>query len=192
FPEAARHVVEALAEVYKHDAQCRKQAYSPEQRLSFHRQHSQPVMEDLHTWITGQMQGKLVEPNSALGKALNYLTKHWSELTVFLREVGAPIDNNLCEQVLKRAIIHRKGSLFRKRSGNPSFVVSLKLRTLRLGNQRTRRDEHGSTADGALPGTGGGISGIGSEGEGMGRGERCTAARVGELVCACETLAGAA
>jgi len=114
FPEAARHVVEALAEVYKHDAQCRRQAYSPEQRLSFHRQHSQPVMEDLHTWITGQMQGKHVEPNSPLGKALNYLTKHWGELTLFLRKVGAPLDNNLCEQILKRAIIHRKGSLFYK------------------------------------------------------------------------------
>jgi len=114
FPEAARRVVEALAEVYKHDAHCREQAYSPEQRLSFHRQHSQTVMDDLHTWITGQMQGKHVEPNSPLGKALNYLTKHWDELTLFLRKVGAPLDNNLCEQVLKRAIIHRKGSLFYK------------------------------------------------------------------------------
>ena len=114
FPEAARHVVQALAEVYKHDAQCREQAYSPEQRLSLHQQHSQPVMEDLHTWITGQIDGKQVEPNSGLGKALNYLTKHWSELTLFLRKVGAPLDNNLCEQVLKRAIIHRKGSLFYK------------------------------------------------------------------------------
>jgi len=114
FPEAARHVVQALAEVYKHDAQCREEAYSPEQRLSFHQQHSQPVMEELHTWITGQIDGKQVEPNSGLGKALNYLTKHWSELTLFLRKVGAPLDNNLCEQVLKRAIIHRKGSLFYK------------------------------------------------------------------------------
>jgi transposase len=114
FPEAARHVIEALAEVYKHDAHCRNEAYSPEQRLSFHRQHSQPVMDDLHTWITGQMQGKHVEPNSPLGKALNYLTKHWDELTLFLRKVGAPLDNNVCEQVLKKAIIHRKGSLFYK------------------------------------------------------------------------------
>ena len=114
FPAAARHVVEALAEVYKYDAQCREQACSPEQRLLFHQQHSQSVMDDLHTWITGQMQGKHVEPNSPLGKALNYLTKHWSELTLFLRKVGAPLDNNVCEQVLKRAILHRKGSLFYK------------------------------------------------------------------------------
>lgn len=114
FPEAARHVVEALAEVYKHDAQCRARAYSSEQRLSFHQEHSQPVMDDLHAWITGQIDGKHVEPNSALGKALNYLIKHWSELTLFLRKAGVPLDNNLCEQVLKRAILHRKGSLFYK------------------------------------------------------------------------------
>ena len=36
FPEAARHVIEALAEVCKHDAQCRQDQLSPEQRLSFH------------------------------------------------------------------------------------------------------------------------------------------------------------
>ena len=37
----------------------------------------------------------------------------------------------------------------RKRSGNPSFARTLKLRTLRFGI--TRRGEHESTADGALP-----------------------------------------
>ena len=72
FPAAARHVVEALAQVYTHDAQCREQACSPEQRLSLHRQHSQPVMEALHTWIAAQIAGKHVEPNSGLGKALNF------------------------------------------------------------------------------------------------------------------------
>ena len=80
----------------------------------------------------------------------------------------------------------------RKRSGNPSFVKAMKLRTLRLGNQRTRRGEHGSTADGALPGTGGGVSGLGSDGEGMGRGERRCDAHDRELVRPFATLAGAA
>jgi transposase len=114
FPEAARHVVEALAKVYTNDAQCRKETYSPEQRLSFHQQHSRPVMDALERWMAEQFDKRLVEPNSGLGKALNYLTKHWSELTLFLRKIGAPLDNNLCEQVLKRAILHRKGSLFYK------------------------------------------------------------------------------
>jgi transposase len=114
FPEAARRVIEALAQVYKHDAQCKGQACSPEQRLSFHQKHSQPVMDELHCWMAEQFEQRLVEPNSPLGKALNYLTRHWRALTLFLRVPGAPLDNNLCEQALKRAIIHRKGSLFYK------------------------------------------------------------------------------
>ena len=47
FPEAARHVIEALAEVYEHDATCRQDALSDEQRVSFHQEHSAPIMEGL-------------------------------------------------------------------------------------------------------------------------------------------------
>jgi transposase len=114
FPEAARHVIEALAEVYKHDATCRQDTLSAEQRLSFHRQHSKPIMDDLLLWINQQFELRLVEPNSGLGKALRYLIRHWEELTLFLRKAGAPLDNNLCEQILKRAILHRKASMFYK------------------------------------------------------------------------------
>ena len=114
FPEAARHVIEALAEVYKHDATCRQDALSAQQRLSFHQEHSQPVMDELARWMNEQFDKRLVEPNSGLGKALRYLIRHWDELTLFLRKAGAPLDNNLCEQILKRAILHRKGSMFYK------------------------------------------------------------------------------
>jgi transposase len=114
FPEAARCVIQALAEVYKHDATCRQQACTAEQRLSFHQQHSQPIMDGLERWMTEQFDKRLVEPNSGLGKALRYLLNHWSELTLFLRKAGAPLDNNVCEQALKRAILHRKGSMFYK------------------------------------------------------------------------------
>ena len=79
-----------------------------------------------------------------------------------------------------------------KRSANPSFVSAMKLRTLRLGNQRDGRGEHGSTADGALPGTGGGVPGLWADRQGMGRGERRSDARHRELVRALAALAGAA
>jgi transposase len=114
FPEAARHVIEALAEVYKHDATCREDGLSAQQRLLFHQQHSKPIMDGLERWINEQFEQHLVEPNSGLGKALRYLIRHWEELTLFLRKAAAPLDNNLCEQILKRAILHRKGSMFYK------------------------------------------------------------------------------
>ena len=56
----------------------------------------------------------MAEPNSGLGEAIKYMRKHWSELMLFLRKAGAPLDNNACEQVLKPAILHRKNVLFYK------------------------------------------------------------------------------
>lgn len=114
FPQAGARVIEDLGNVYKHDAQCRKESLSADQRLVFHQNHSKPIMDALHRWMTEQFEQRLVEPNSGLGKALRYLRKHWQPLTLFLRKAGAPLDNNLCEQALKRAILHRKGSLFYK------------------------------------------------------------------------------
>ena len=53
-------------------------------------------------------------PNSGLGAVISYLLKHWERLTLFLRKAGAPLDNNLVERALKKAILHRKNSLFYK------------------------------------------------------------------------------
>jgi len=77
-------------------------------------EHSGPVMEKLHIWLDAQFDEKRVEPNSGLGHAITYLLKHWDRLTLFLRQAGAPLDNNLCERALKKSILHRKNSLFYK------------------------------------------------------------------------------
>ena len=69
-------------------------------------------MEKLQQWMEAQLAQHLVEPNSGLGKAITYFLRHWKGLTAFLREAGAPLDNNLCERALKRAVLHRKNALF--------------------------------------------------------------------------------
>jgi len=114
FPDQCQYVIETLGEVYKNDQITKDQNMSPQQRLVYHRSHSSPLMEKLKTWLHGQMEEKKVEPNSGLGKAIAYMLNHWQPLTLFLRVPNAPLDNNLCEQVLKRAILHRKNSLFFK------------------------------------------------------------------------------
>jgi hypothetical protein len=112
FPAECRHVLEALREVYHHDADAKKQVMSPAQRLLHHQAHSGPVMAALERWLVAQLAERKVEPNSGLGKAIHYLLKRWEPLTLFLRVPGAPLDNNLCERALKQAIVHRKNSLF--------------------------------------------------------------------------------
>ena len=114
FPEQCRFVIEALAKVYHHDKMAKEQALSADQRLQFHQDRSGPVLEGLKEWLKKQLNEQKVEPNSSMGKAITYMLNHWEPLTLFLRIAGAPLDNNLCEQVLKRAILHRKGSLFFK------------------------------------------------------------------------------
>jgi hypothetical protein len=74
----------------------RSHQMSPDDRLRLHQQHSLPLMEKLHAWSSEQFDDRKVEPNSGLGKAIRYLLKHWQELTLFLRQPGAPIDNNVC------------------------------------------------------------------------------------------------
>ena len=114
FPTECRHVLEALQVVYHNDQLAREQQMTAEERLQFHQQASGPTMADLREWLKRQSEQRLVEPNSGLGTAINYLRKHWEKLTLFLRVAGAPLDNNICERALKKAILHRKNALFFK------------------------------------------------------------------------------
>ena len=114
FPKECRYVLETLEKVYAIDAYTKEKGMSAEQRLKYHQENSARLMEELKAWLTSQIEDKKVEPNSALGQAISYMLKHFKEMTLFLRVPKAPLDNNLCERVLKRAILHRKNSLFYK------------------------------------------------------------------------------
>jgi transposase len=114
FPQECRYVLEILKEVYAHDAEAQRRSFSDPQRLQWHQTHSGPPMAALAHWLTEQIEQHRVEPNSGLGEAIAYMRKHWEALTLFLRQPGAPLDNNLCERALKKAILHRKNAYFYK------------------------------------------------------------------------------
>ncbi len=114
FPDECRHVLELFAEVYRIEAATVELKLTPTERLEYHQKHSAPIMDEFWEWCKKQIEEKLTEPNSALGKAIKYMTKRRKELTLFLREPGAPLDNNICERILKKAILHRKNALFFK------------------------------------------------------------------------------
>lgn len=111
FPEECRRVLDDFRQIYHFDAEAKEQKLSAEQRLAYHQKHSAPVMTALKLWLEESVAQKRVEPNSGLGKATAYMLKHWEALTLFLRRAGAPLDNNLCERILKMAILHRKNSM---------------------------------------------------------------------------------
>lgn len=114
FPEQCLYILTTLGKVYHHDALARDRGMSPEERLLWHQAMSGPLMEDLNKWFQDRFEKKEIEPNSELGKAIIYTQKRWDKLTLFLRVPGAPLDNNICERSLKKAIRHRRNSLFYK------------------------------------------------------------------------------
>ena len=114
FPKECEFVLKTLEKVYANDAYAKEMAMSPEERLKYHQKNSATLMEDLKVWLKAQLGEKNIEPNSALGSAISYMLKHYKAMTMFLRIPKAPLDNNLCEQILKKAILHRKNSLFYK------------------------------------------------------------------------------
>ena len=124
FPDECKYLLDMLKDVYLNDAVTRQQSMSDEARLAYHRARSAPIMDALEKWARELLDERKVEPNSGLGQALSYLLKHWQELTLFLRSAGAPLDNNICERALKKAILHRKNALFYK-TANGAHVGDL-------------------------------------------------------------------
>src|SRR5215813_7744759 len=124
FPHECRVVLEVLSQVFDHDEQACQAQLGSEARLAYHQAQSQPLMDGLKRWLDTQSDEHLVEPNSALGKAMGYMQRHWVTLTRFLSVPGAPLDNNLAERVLKLFIRQRNNSLFYKNE-HSAYIASV-------------------------------------------------------------------
>jgi transposase len=149
FPAECKLVLDIFADVYKAEAEAQKQALSPVERLAYHQAHSKPRMEELKGWMGAQFAEHKVEPNSGLGRALRYLQNHWEKLTLFLRVAGAPLDNNIVERALKKAILQRKNSLFYKTENGAavgdmftSFIHTCELNGVNAYDYLTQLQKH--------------------------------------------------
>lgn len=112
FPAPCDIILEALSDVFAHDARTRELGLTPEARRDYHAEHSGPLLADLKVWMEAQFRDRHQEPNSALGQAMNYMLTRWERFIQFLTIPGVPLDNNVVERVLKRLIFQRKNSLF--------------------------------------------------------------------------------
>jgi transposase len=115
-----------LEEVFPHECQVvlEKEPLSPQARLAYHQAQRQALMDGLKRWLDQQMDEPLVEPNSALGKAIASMQSPWETLTRFFAVPGAPLDNNLAERVLKLFMRQRTNSLFYK-SPHSAYIASV-------------------------------------------------------------------
>lgn len=68
------------------------------------REEAEPILEKMRRWL----ESTEVLPSSRLGKAITYMTNHWSELTKFADDGRLPLDNNATERALRQPIVGRK------------------------------------------------------------------------------------
>jgi len=115
-PAEVVHALELYQHAWVNNDYCVDNDFSPEQRLEHHRKHSLPPMQELLAWCHEKLDSNTVEHNSNLGKAMQYIIRHFKGLTAFCRIVGAPIDNNEIERLIKIVVRHRRNSLFFKTS----------------------------------------------------------------------------
>jgi transposase len=136
WPEECAVVIEALKQVFDHEEAARVQQMNATERLAYHQAYSRPIMEGLKQWLDTQIEERLVEPNSSLGKAIAYLRGHWETLTRFLQVERAPLDTNIVERALKLIIRQRRNSLFyatEHSASIASMLTSLIATCLRAG-----------------------------------------------------------
>jgi hypothetical protein len=115
YPADTRHILNVFKAVYKNDDATKPM--SDADRMAYHVEHSKPLLDGLKEWFNAHVHDektRTIEPNSILGDAIKYMEDHWDKLTMFLHIPGVPLDNNACERILKKAILHRKNAMFFK------------------------------------------------------------------------------
>jgi transposase len=83
---------------------------SAEQRLLVRRQHSAPLVEDLHGWLREQ-RARLSRVHD-LAKAIDYMLKRWDSFTRFLKDGRICLTNNAAERAIRGIALGRKSWLF--------------------------------------------------------------------------------
>ncbi len=64
------------------------------------------VVEDFHKWLLRHESKFLV--GDGITKAVKYCLKLWAELTLFLRDLSVPLDNNDAERALRHVVMGKK------------------------------------------------------------------------------------
>lgn len=114
FPTECSFILKQYRKVFENDKWTLDQKFTNQERLSYHKFHSKPLMEEIKDYVKKLTDERCVEPNSSLGGAIRYFLSHYEELIGFFKFEGAPLDNNKAERSLKLIIRLRKNSMFYK------------------------------------------------------------------------------
>ncbi len=104
----AQHGLALIQKLYRIEKQARDLA--PKDRKAYRDCHARPVLDKLRAWLDTQLPQ--VPPQTATGKALNYLNDQWGRLVRYLDDGRIEIDNNRTENAIRPFVVGRKNWLF--------------------------------------------------------------------------------
>jgi transposase len=111
--EISGSAIQKIGALYKIEEEAKALTLSADERKKFREEHARPLLENLKEWL--EIQRTKVPPKSALGQAIGYCLRQWTELTCYMKDGRLEIDNNASERCIKPFVIGRKNWLF---SGN--------------------------------------------------------------------------
>ena len=107
---------------------------SAAERLAVRREHSAPLIAELHAWLEEQLAR--LSRSHHLAKAINYMLRRWPAFTRFLDDGRVCISNNAAERALRCVALGRKSWLFcgSDRGGQRAAVIYTLIGTAKLND----------------------------------------------------------
>jgi transposase len=104
----ANEALARIAALYRIETEIRGQG--PDLRRTVRQARTQPLVAELRTWLTKQLQ--LVSAKSKMAEAIRYGLNHWEGLSRFLDDGRIEIDSNTVERSIRPIALNRKNALF--------------------------------------------------------------------------------
>ncbi|WP_412101656.1 IS66 family transposase [Comamonas piscis] len=128
--QIAGFALEQFSKVY--DIEREVKDLNADQRQAIRQQHSKPVLNALHEWMT--LQRHKMPDSSATARALDYSLRRWTALTRFADDGQLPVDNNWIENQIRPIAIGRNNWLFAGslRAGQRAAAVMSLVQSARM------------------------------------------------------------
>jgi transposase len=111
-PERVNQALQLIAQLYHIEKAIRRQRLTGPKKRQYRLEHAEPVVKRFLAWCHEQQQDAALTPTDPLAKAVGYVTRRETSLTVFLEDPDVPLDTNHLERALRPIPIGRKNWMF--------------------------------------------------------------------------------
>ena len=110
--DRAHEILDLIAKLYEVEARAKQQARGDPFRLrevtaELRASESRAIIEEIDLWRAKE----LAVPGTKMAQGLGFLSNQWLELTAFLGNPDASLDNNLMEREVRTPVLGRKNQL---------------------------------------------------------------------------------